>query len=472
MPIGYLVTTALMAAVALPAVARHRPRRSSPFRLSYVFGFVLNWPLVAFVLLVVSTALAVAQSGAGSPVFWIGLGFAVLASAGLAVLRQRAQGTSPALERALDEGLGAGWRDGVDTDLAARLGRRPSLARIVFAPVSFRRHGVGRIANIRYGPARRGNLLDLYRDRAHHPAGPTLIYLHPGAFRFGSKRLGARHLLYRLASQGWVCVSANYRLLSAGLADPLIDVKKVIAWVREHSREYGLDPDAVFLAGSSAGGHLASLAAFTPGDPLFQPGFEGADTSVAGVITLYGYYGPVGSDQPPSARLPYSTAKAPPCLVVHGDQDPLVIVEDARGFVGQLRATSANRSSTRSCPARNTGSTCSAPGASTRSSMRSRHSPPISDPDIATPGLLPDWAGDKVWVCLIAATARVHGMTVVTRNTKDFELAGVQVLNPLLSRPPGRERSGKPAEDAENRHIGESWWHECSQCPAMRHARS
>jgi predicted nucleic acid-binding protein len=32
---------------------------------------------------------------------------------------------------------------------------------------------------------------------------------------------------------------------------------------------------------------------------------------------------------------------------------------------------------------------------------------------------------------LIAATARVHGMTVVTRNVKDFELAGVQVLSPF-----------------------------------------
>lgn len=32
---------------------------------------------------------------------------------------------------------------------------------------------------------------------------------------------------------------------------------------------------------------------------------------------------------------------------------------------------------------------------------------------------------------LIAATARVHGMTVVTRNVKDFELAGVPVLNPF-----------------------------------------
>jgi len=33
---------------------------------------------------------------------------------------------------------------------------------------------------------------------------------------------------------------------------------------------------------------------------------------------------------------------------------------------------------------------------------------------------------------LIAATARVHGMTVVTINVKDFELAGVQVLNPFI----------------------------------------
>jgi toxin FitB len=32
---------------------------------------------------------------------------------------------------------------------------------------------------------------------------------------------------------------------------------------------------------------------------------------------------------------------------------------------------------------------------------------------------------------LIAATARVHGMTVVTRNVKNFDLAGVQVLNPF-----------------------------------------
>jgi hypothetical protein len=117
-----------------------------------VFGLVLNWRVFAFVLLVASTALAIDQSGTGSPVFWVAFGFAVFASAVLAVLRRRARRTGAVLERALDEGLGAGWRDGVDAALAARLRRRPSLARVLLAPISFRRHGVKRIANIRYGP--------------------------------------------------------------------------------------------------------------------------------------------------------------------------------------------------------------------------------------------------------------------------------------------------------------------------------
>jgi acetyl esterase/lipase len=330
----------MMAWIASAAVLRRRPRRSSPFRPIYSVAFLLNWPFAVFLLLAASTALAIIQSGVGSPVFWIGFGFAVLASAELVVLRQRALGTGPALERALDEGLGDEWRDGLDAELAARLRRRPSLARILLAPISSRRRGVERIANIHYGPAGRANLLDVYRDRSDRSCHPVLIHLHPLR---GSKRLGTRHLLHRLAGEGWLCVSANYRRASGdGFSDPLIDVKKVIAWVREHGAELGADQTAIFLAGSSLGGHLASLAAFTPGDPVLQPGFESADTSVAGVISLYGYYGRVARSGPPSQRLPYATTYAPPCFVAHGDQDALVIVEDARGFVEQLRATSSN----------------------------------------------------------------------------------------------------------------------------------
>jgi len=339
MPIGYLISTGLLAGVSLSSVARHQPRGSSPFRLSYVLGFLLNWPLVTFLLLIASTALAIAQSDIGSPVFWIGFGFAVLASGALVVLRGRALGTGPTLERALDEGLGQDWRD-KNVELAARLRRRPSLPRILLAPISSRRRGVARTANIRYGPAHRANLLDLYRDGSARSDRPVLIHLHP---LLGSKRLGTRHLFHRLAGEGWVCVSANYRRASDdGFTGPLIDVKRVIAWVREHGPEYGADRNVIFLAGSSLGGHLAWRAALTPNDPRFQPGFEGADTSVAGVVSLYGYYGDVARSGPPPSRLRYATTDAPPCFVAHGDQDFLVIVDDARGFVEQLRATSSN----------------------------------------------------------------------------------------------------------------------------------
>jgi hypothetical protein len=56
---------------------------------------------------------------------------------------------------------------------------------------------------------------------------------------------------------------------------------------------------------------------------------------------------------------------------------------------------------------------------------------PVTRPVAAAWGRRPAAQPLPVIDGLIAATAWVHGMTVVTRNIKDFELAGVQVLNPF-----------------------------------------
>ena len=260
------------------------------------------------------------------------------------VVAWRALQAGPAVEHALNEGLGSQWRTELDPGMAARLRRRLPFAHILFGPFFFRRRDVERIANIRYGGAGKRNQLDVYRHRSHPSGSPTLIHLHGGAFRIGRKNRQARPLIYRLASQGWVCISANYRLRPAAkFPDQLIDVKKVLAWVREQGHQYGADPAVVFVAGSSAGAHLASLAALTPNDPAFQPGFERADTSVTAAISLYGYYGSVDAyGRLPSSPLAYVRRDAPPFFVVHGDQDTLVLVQDARGFVEGLRSTSAN----------------------------------------------------------------------------------------------------------------------------------
>ena len=98
----------------------------------------------------------------------------------------------------------------------------------------------------------------------------------------------------------------------------------------------------LFVAGSSAGAHMAALAALTPSAPAFQPGFETADTSVTAAICLGGYYGHYYGQGPSSSPLAHISPGAPPFFIAHGDLDTVVAVEDARLFAGQLRKVSAS----------------------------------------------------------------------------------------------------------------------------------
>jgi acetyl esterase/lipase len=330
MPIGYLVTTLLVAWCTAFALAPPRPRRSSPSNLAYWFGFLVNeLPFVAFYWLLASTLLALGQGDIASLLGWVGLAVGVLATCGLAVVVRRALLAGPTVDRALD------------TIGVRRPRRRPPYARILFAPYLMRRRDVERVRNIRYGDAGKWNLLDVYRQRTRPDGAPVFLHLHGGAFRSGRKSREARPLLYHLASRGWLCVSANYRLSpSVRFPDHLIDAKKVIAWVREHGVTYGADPTVVVVAGSSAGGNLAATSALTPNDPRFQPGFEDVDTSVTAAVSLYGYYGPYGD--PASSPLELVSGDAPPFFVAHGDLDTIVLVEDARRFVERLRHASPN----------------------------------------------------------------------------------------------------------------------------------
>ncbi len=340
MPIGYLVTTSLVACGVLGALAP--PRR--PFILgvlSFVAGFALNeLPFIAAAWLVVSTLLALDQTGLGSPAGLAAVAVAILAMAGLLLVVRRALLAGPALERALTAGLGAGWRGSVGD---ARTRRRIMSGRVLFVPFLMRRPDVTRIANLSYGDAGRKNLVDVYHGRPGTANKPVLIHLHGGALFTGRKNRESLPLLYRLASQGWVCISANYRLRPAvTFPDHLIDVKKVIAWAREHARDYGADPSVVLVAGSSSGGQLAALAALTSNDPRYQPGFEHADTSVNAAICLHGYYGQPGSQETePFSPLAYPGVGAPPLFIAHGDRDSLIPVETARLFAERMRGGSA-----------------------------------------------------------------------------------------------------------------------------------
>jgi acetyl esterase/lipase len=87
---------------------------------------------------------------------------------------------------------------------------------------------------------------------------------------------------------------------------------------------------------------MASLAALTPNDPAFQPGFEGADTSVTAVIGLNGYYGGYYGDGGVSSPLAYARPDAPPFFIAHGDHDTISPLEAVRHFADALGSVSAN----------------------------------------------------------------------------------------------------------------------------------
>ena len=198
---------------------------------------------------------------------------------------------------------------------------------------------------------------------------PAVIQVHGGGWIVGSRLEQGIPLLNHLAANGWVGFNVDYRLSPrATFPDHIVDVKRAIAWVREHADEYGADPDFVCITGGSAGGHLCALAALTAGDPDFQPGFEDADTSVAAAVPFYGVYDLTDAeedyypellewvlerlvfksrieDDPEPFRRASPTYRvhpgAPPFCVLHGDHDTLVPVAAARRFVDELRAVSS-----------------------------------------------------------------------------------------------------------------------------------
>jgi acetyl esterase/lipase len=220
-------------------------------------------------------------------------------------------------------------------------------------------------------------------DIARSGLAPVFVYVHGGAW-IGDKREQGFPMMLELARRGWVCVTINYRLSPVGLGykrnpkatwpDHIVDCKRAVAWVKENIAQYGGDPRFVAISGGSAGGHLSALVALTPGDPDFQPGFEAKDTSVDACVPVYGVYDMTCRSKPgdPSYLASYNkgllkmleqrvfkttlkenpaifenasplyrvNAQAPPFFVIHGMNDTLVPVSEARHFVEALRHVS------------------------------------------------------------------------------------------------------------------------------------
>lgn len=185
-------------------------------------------------------------------------------------------------------------------------------------------------------------LMDVYYPTSVGP-WPGLVFIHGGAWAEGDKA----PLAMVPTDTGFLVVSINYRMYPAYRFPAMIeDVKCAIRHLRAHASAYNLDPQRIALVGHSAGGHLAALAGLAGESDGWETGaYLDYSSQVQAVVTMSGpsnlngpYPGEVqefinlvfGPEQLSSGSpLQYAHPEAPPFLIVHGDADPVVPVEQA-----------------------------------------------------------------------------------------------------------------------------------------------
>ena len=204
------------------------------------------------------------------------------------------------------------------------------------------------------------NKLDLYLPEKADGPLPLIIWVHGGGWQNGSKD-GCPPLRAGYLDRGYAVASINYRLSGHAVFPAQIeDCKAAIRWLRAHAADYGLDPKRFGVWGSSAGGHLVALIGTSGDVKEFDVGANLDQSSR--VQAVCDYYGPTdftvfvttpgyashATDASPEAKLiggavmenkdkaarvnpiTYVSKDDPPFLIVHGDKDPTVPINQSQ----------------------------------------------------------------------------------------------------------------------------------------------
>jgi acetyl esterase/lipase len=220
-----------------------------------------------------------------------------------------------------------------------------------------------KIADIEY--ARAGDQvlkLDLYVPAAEH--APLLVWLHGGRWEVGSKE---RMPLVALVDHGYAVASVDFRPASAArFPGQVHEIKAALRFLRSESAHYGYDAARIGILGESSGGHLAALVGTTNGYPDLEGTLgEHLDTSsdVHAIVSYFGaadlmtilaqstpygvgvrapalksLLGALPEEDEALARLAspvfHVDAHDPPLLLLHGDQDPQMPINQSHELEG------------------------------------------------------------------------------------------------------------------------------------------
>lgn len=190
--------------------------------------------------------------------------------------------------------------------------------------------------------------LDVYRPKVKDPKPlPTLVFIHGGGWRRGSKEGYSLRVLPWM-EKGWNVVNVEYRLTGTARAPAAVeDCVCALRWVRDNAAAYAFDTDRIVVSGQSAGGHLALMAGIAAKDGKFDRNCPGTRVRVSAIVNWFGITD-VGDLLEGKNRMEFATqwigderladegfvdsvsplslvtGDLPPIITVHGDADPTV----------------------------------------------------------------------------------------------------------------------------------------------------
>src|SRR5438552_12163260 len=107
-------------------------------------------------------------------------------------------------------------------------------------------------------PKNERQTLDVYAP-AEGKDHPVVVWIHGGGWRGGDKS-SVQKKPQAFVDNGFVFVSTTYRFVpNVTVKEMTGDIAKAIRWTHDHAKDFGGDPDTIFVMGHSAGAHLAAL---------------------------------------------------------------------------------------------------------------------------------------------------------------------------------------------------------------------
>lgn len=129
---------------------------------------------------------------------------------------------------------------------------------------------------VRYAEDDRTLYLNIYERKDRDPAvkAPVFVYIHGGGW-IGGLPETREAFNTRIAEAGYFVVSLYYgHSPFYPHPEPIENIYKAFAWLKEHADEYNIDAEEIFVGGESAGAHLSAMAGAIATNPEYNARFN------------------------------------------------------------------------------------------------------------------------------------------------------------------------------------------------------